>query len=82
MHTDRDGRSADTIVSAHAYPGRKLGQWAYTWAWAFFRLKSFDLLHMGIYIGMGVISVWLLVWANMVYPILSTASLDNISSMR
>ena len=30
--------------------------WAYTWACVFFRAKSSDLLHMGVYTGMGVIT--------------------------
>ena len=34
--------------------------WAYSWAWVFFRAESSDLSHVGIYTGMGVISIWAL----------------------
>ena len=51
------------VLSAHAYPGLILG---HGWAWAFFRAESSDLSHMGVYTGMGVISVWALLRANTV----------------
>ena len=67
MHTDGDECSADpfsfvcTCIS-WAYTWA----WVYSWAWAFFRAESSDLSHMGIHPGMGVISVWALLWANTV----------------
>ena len=56
--------------------------WAYSWAWAFFRAESSDLSHMGVYTGMGVISVWALLWANTVVYILASGLLAPMDDSR
>ena len=61
-HTDRDECSADPFCFVCTFVS-----WAYTWAWAFFRAESSDLSHMGVYTGMGVILVWVLLRANTAY---------------
>ena len=49
------------VLSAHAYPGLIRGHGSIV-GMVFFRAESSDLLHMGVYTGMGVILVWALFW--------------------
>ena len=52
-------------MSAYAYPGHLFCHVVYL-GMGVFRAESSDLSHMGVYMGMGIISVWPLLRANMV----------------
>ena len=74
MHTDEVECSADPFVlSAHAYPGLILEHGCIV-GHGFFRAESSDLSHMGIYMGMDVISVWALLRVNTVVKLQTTTT--------